>query len=90
MSRRIASLKYSAIHKWLVKNYGNPKLCEKCGKVGERVRGRWNIQWANVSGKYLRDRKDFTGLCISCHKTQDGIVNNIKWMRERKNDTIHN
>lgn len=74
---------YSAIHKWLVKNFGNPVSCEQCHKVGERVNGKWNIEWANISGEYHRLRSDFIGLCTSCHSTHDGIVKNIKKMRDK-------
>lgn len=75
---------YSAIHKWLTKNYGNPSSCEDCGREKYTdKKGRCGLQWANLSGEYKRDIKDYKGLCISCHKVHDKIINNIKWMRKR-------
>lgn len=76
------SKKYSAIHKWIKKNFGNPPLCEKCGKIGKKVGRNWNIHWANISGLYIRKRDDFMGLCVSCHHTKDGNVLNFKKMRK--------
>lgn len=73
------SKQYSAIHKWLVKNFGHPKACEECGKEGDYNKGnRWNIHWANISGKYFRDRSDFKGLCVSCHLRADNVVLNLR------------
>ena len=78
----INSHKYSAIHKWLVKHHGNPEKCENCGVPGAKNKGgRWTIQWANISGEYLRDVADFMGLCVSCHFKKDQIILNIKRMR---------
>lgn len=83
------SSKYSAIHKWMVKYYGNPKNCENCGKVGSLNKGnRWNIHWANISGNYIRSRKDFVGLCVSCHLTKDKVILNIRHMKEKLNAVI--
>ena len=59
---------YSGIHKWMVKNFGNPNQCEDCGMIGERgFNGKWNIEWANISKEYRRDKNDFRGLCKTCH-----------------------
>ena len=76
------SKQYSAIHKWLVKNFGNPEKCENCGVAGNRSSGKWNIQWSNISGEYLRDISDFIGLCVSCHFKKDKIILNIRKMRQ--------
>lgn len=55
-----------------IKTYrGNPEKCEHCGKVGEKMNGRWNIHWANVSGEYKRDFEDYIGLCRKCHYAYD-------------------
>lgn len=62
---------YVGVHHWLRSKYGYANKCETCGKLGEKVNGIWNIQWANKTGKYLRKRNDFQGLCVSCHKKYD-------------------
>jgi len=55
---------YRAVHAWLKKTYGNAQKCESCGSTKQ-------VQWANISGKYKRDRNDFKQLCPSCHKLFD-------------------
>lgn len=69
---------YRAVHGWLVKNYGNPQLCEnpRCIYPRKDKRGYWMekpraYQWANISKTYKRDRSDFMRLCASCHKLYD-------------------
>lgn len=59
---------YSALHVWVKNRLGKPKKCEECGK-GQLV-GR-QIEWANISGKYERDEKDWKRLCVSCHRKYD-------------------
>lgn len=54
---------YSALHKWLRKTFGKPDRCEnpKCS-------GKSNVyEWANVTGIYNRDIKNYKKLCKSCH-----------------------
>lgn len=58
---------YTAKHAWVYRNKGKATKCEECGKVGI---GKY-IQWANISGKYLRRLEDYRQLCASCHKKQD-------------------
>lgn len=66
------SLAYTAIHDWLHDNHGNPRCCVECGKQGEKVKGRWNIQWALIKGKqYARVFQNFMGLCARCHIEYD-------------------
>lgn len=65
------NVSYSTKHKWIVKVYGHPTKCEECelkGSVGKRC---WNIDWANISKEYKRERKDFKGLCRKCHISFD-------------------
>ena len=59
---------YNAVHIWMRKEFGTPDTCEHCGRSG--LQGRL-INWANVSGKYKRDRTDWLRLCASCHKKYD-------------------
>lgn len=67
---------YKYIHQIMISKFGNPEKCEHCGKRGEKINGRWNIDWANKSGEYLRDRKDWLTLCRSCHRIYD-LKNNL-------------
>lgn len=55
---------YKGLHDWVFKNFGRPEQCEMCSKDG--LKGR-QIHWANVSGKYRRDRSDWKRLCARCH-----------------------
>ncbi len=59
---------YKAKHNWIIRNYGQPSKCEKCGK--DNLTGH-SIQWANISGEYLREITDYRRLCVSCHKLLD-------------------
>ncbi len=52
---------YSAKHKTL----GNPGICFNCN--GNRPR----VEWANISGKYHREKNDYIPLCSSCHRFFD-------------------
>lgn len=58
---------YSAKHMWIRKYYGNPKVCWECGREDKNKM----YHWANVSGKYLRDIKDWKRLCVHCHALFD-------------------
>lgn len=70
---------YRAVHRWLVRTYGRSNICEKClQKPGLTKNGKSKIQWANKTGKYLRDREDWIQLCISCHWKYDKRVENLK------------
>lgn len=55
-----------AHHNWIKRQYGTPKKCEKCGTTEERM-----YHWANVSGTYKRDIKDYMRMCVPCHKKFD-------------------
>lgn len=55
---------YQAVHRWLNYHHTKAGKCEKCGKVSK-------TQWANISGKYLRNRNDYKELCYSCHTKMD-------------------
>jgi hypothetical protein len=62
---------YAGLHTWLTKTYGSPERCEDCGVKGVKRNGCWSIHWSNNSREYKRDRKDFSGRCVSCHKKYD-------------------
>lgn len=58
---------YRSLHHWVARWLGKPSKCEHCDKIGY---GR-KMHWANKSGKYLRDLKDWIRLCPSCHTKYD-------------------
>jgi hypothetical protein len=58
---------YGALHSWVRRHRGKPTKCEICGVSSSEKR----LQWANKSGKYLRNLNDFRPLCPSCHKKFD-------------------
>lgn len=55
---------YYSLHAWVKNNFGKPEKCEHC--LSTR-----NIQWANVSRKYMRGREDWIQLCVPCHRKYD-------------------
>ena len=63
---------YTGIHMWVYKTLGKPDTCEKCSKSG--LNGKF-INWANISGKYLREKDDWKRLCKPCHVKFDDIIN---------------
>ena len=76
---------YKGLHNWLHKRLPKPKLCEECKK-------RKPYDLANISGKYLRDLKDWKWLCRKCHMVEDGrfqkFINSSrskgkKWKRKK-------
>ena len=62
---------YTALHIWVRKQLGRPEKCTACEKIGEIVKMRWSIQYANISGEYKRDLTDWRPLCIPCHVAFD-------------------
>ena len=61
---------YVGIHHWIKKKLGYPKICEFCKKSGFSKAG---IHWANKSGQYKRDTKDWIRLCAKCHHIYDDL-----------------
>ena len=62
------NVKYRGLHMWVRKVLGIPQICEFCDKKRTTPK---SIQWANKSGKYLRDEKDWISLCVPCHRRYD-------------------
>jgi len=69
---------YVALHRWLRRHYGKPDRCEKIGckypRMGDKKRlmiKPKRYEWANVSGRYLRERANWMQMCTSCHKIYD-------------------
>lgn len=55
---------YGGVHLFLKKKYPKPKKCEECNQTRK-------VDLSNISGKYLRNIKDFKWLCRSCHQKYD-------------------
>jgi hypothetical protein len=59
---------YLALHDWIKRHL--PKTPCVCGNE--------KVDLHNISGKYLRDLKDWEYLCRSCHMRLDGRIKNLK------------
>lgn len=59
---------YRALHKWIERKLGKPKFCTFC-KASHLSHRQYN--WANISGKYIRNTNDWMRLCVSCHRKYD-------------------
>lgn len=56
---------YSTIHKWLVRVFGVPNICEHC--FSEK-----KCEYALLHDRqYERVRENFITLCVSCHRKYD-------------------
>ena len=80
---------YQIKHSWVRKIKGHPEVCEHCGKIGETINGKWNIDWANIDHKYRRVLEDYIGLCVKCHRKYD-IENNIYGKQNRDKELLEN
>jgi hypothetical protein len=62
---------YGGIHQWMSKTFGLPQKCEMCDTT-EIPKGKSNwFNWANLSGKYRRERLDWKRVCQLCHRKLD-------------------
>lgn len=55
---------YYALHSWAYRVLGKPNKCSKC-------KSQTNVQWANKSHKYIRNKNDWIALCFRCHRKYD-------------------
>lgn len=55
-----------ALHSWVKRKLGVPRICEHCG-----TKNAPKFDWANKSGDYRRDLDDWIRLCAKCHKRYD-------------------
>lgn len=55
---------YQALHTWIRKYWGKARFCgnDKCLSKNPKV-----FDWANVTGIYTRDKKNWIQLCRGCH-----------------------
>ena len=58
---------YVSLHKWVRKHLGESKICAVCGTDDEDK----TYNWANLSGRYIRDLSDWKRMCLSCHRKYD-------------------
>lgn len=59
---------YRAVHSWISKWKGKPKMCEMCGTIKNIT-----YHWANIDHKYRRVLDDYIRLCVKCHRKYDKI-----------------
>lgn len=62
-----AKVGYDSLHDWVARYLGRPKRCKKCDLRDTKKM----YHWANISGKYKRDLKDWVRLCVPCHSKMD-------------------
>lgn len=60
---------YKALHGWVCRVLGRPSKCEECGTTTAK-----RYHWANISGEYKRDFRDWKRLCVPCHVKFDGRI----------------
>ncbi len=75
---------YTAKHIWIRRHYGKAQMCQN---LDCECKNPKRFDWANLSGKYLREIKDYIQLCVSCHKKAD-LNNNIKKLRIKWSNLI--
>lgn len=54
---------YTAKHKWILKHFGKANHCSL-----NPLHKAKRFEWANISGKYLREISDYIPVCPSCHQ----------------------
>lgn len=59
---------YRSMHRWVVRQKGQPTKCVHCGKDG--LSGH-QIHWANIGHTYERNADAYIRLCVKCHKAFD-------------------
>jgi len=69
---------YSGIHKWISRNFGKASECKYSYCIYPRKNSNGHVlkkpkgfTWANISGEYQRDIRDYIQLCYSCHAKFD-------------------
>lgn len=83
------TLTYNGIHSWIKKHYIKLDKCEHCGKnPGINKAGNSKLQWANKSGKYLRERNDWLCLCHSCHAIFDLSEERLKHLSNMSKKSV--
>jgi hypothetical protein len=72
---------YVSLHSWVRRMYGDANKCEnkdckypRLNAQGIMVKYPKVFHWANKTGRYLRDRKDWLMLCPMCHRKYDRTI----------------
>ena len=65
---------YSAVHKWLINNYGPADKCENIGCLKRSESFQYALKHDH---KYIHKRESFGMLCASCHKHYDSRLNKL-------------
>ena len=60
---------YNNIHHWIQRRKPKPDRCPMCDNFFKPE----ELQLSNLSGKYLKDVRDFIFLCPACHLLLDNI-----------------
>lgn len=60
---------YQAVHIWLRTKYGKANKCESKECLGKSK----TYDWANISGVYSRNPRDYKQMCRSCHWKLDNL-----------------
>lgn len=76
-----ANTEYRKLHYWVERQLGKPRICEICGSTNKK-----RYDWANVSGNYFKDIKDWQRLCRNCHMLK-GNIDYCKRGHPRKDNT---
>ena len=69
---------YTGLHRWVERKLGRPKKCELCGITKNKT-----YHWANISGEYKRELKDWIRVCVSCHHKIDKERRKIAFLRNK-------
>lgn len=77
------NVSYSGLHYWVSSRLGKPSKCEKCGTTDSP-----RYEWANRSGKYLRELNDWERLCKKCHNNKDKTTDKGWLTRKEKYGTL--
>jgi DNA replicative helicase MCM subunit Mcm2 (Cdc46/Mcm family) len=59
---------YLKLHKWLRATLGKANYCSNDSSHQAKM-----YDWANISGEYKKDERDYKSLCRSCHIRFDGL-----------------
>ena len=81
---------YFGLHTWLQRTLGKPTKCDnpscfypRKNRAGKIIFYAKQFVWANKTGRYLRDSKDFWQLCNSCNH-KDGIKVDTRFRKQDK------
>lgn len=76
---------YGGLHMWVAQHKDKTGICASCDAEVGTARRR-GTEWANVSGRYLRDLGDFVELCIPCHRARDRAARSARAASRARSD----